>query len=253
MEEVEVLTDPLEVKKLLANGKITDINAFMKQMAREHSDLVQDPEAFDRQWEANTGKQIIADFKAKAPESIGSKRSELQEALDSHGLAESFEELTDKQRSYGRITAKLSFACSVDDIEKVFRWAEVEFGALSWREKCLALFQAGELIGTTPTNYRGIRAIFLEIVKENVIEIKADYLEAKNKVEATQKVVCAKLLKAKDTNDIEMVFDWAEIELQRQLMVADKYIVFFQIAEMIPFDEKKYKAIRKIFMRMNKD
>lgn len=254
MEEVQVLTDPEEVKKLLAKGTITDIGAFMKEAAKSNPDLI-DPEKFEKKWNEDKAARALKEFTEAAPEAIGTKRAELEEILEKHspGLSAAFAEMTPKDKFYGQLTAKLSFAISNDEIEKIFTWGEVEFGQMAWREKCLALFQAAELIGTTPANYRGIRKMFLEMVKGNDIEIKPEYLQAEDARQATQKAVCAKLLKVEDIAGVETIFDWAEVELKRQLMVADRYIVFFQIAEMVVLTEDHYKAMRKIFVRMNKD
>jgi hypothetical protein len=95
--------------------------------------------------------------------------------------------------------------------------------------------------------------MFLSLVVGNDVEIKPEYLEAKDKRDACQKTACAKLLKANDKADIEDIFDWAEVELQNQLTPADRYIAFFQVAEMVPLSEDNYKAERKIFVKMNKD
>jgi hypothetical protein len=255
VEGVQVITDPNEVKELLKKGTVTDINAFIKNAARNNPDLVKDPEAFEKQWETDKARRAVEDFKVAEPERIGTKRAELEDVLEKHGieLADAYDKLSDKQKAYGKITSKLSFAISIDEIEKIFTWAEIEFGQLSWKEKCLSLFQAAELIGTTPANYRGIRKIFLAIVEGNTLEVKPEDLRASTKAESVQKAVGAKLLKTKDNGEVEECWNWAEVELQKQLMTLDKYIVFFQIAEMIPLTEDHYKTIRKIFVRMNKD
>lgn len=255
MENVQVLTDPEEVKKLLAQGTITDIDAFIKNSANKSPDLVKDPEAFARSWEADRGRMVVDAFKKAEGERIGTKRAELGEVLESHGLglAEAYDKLTDKQKSYGKITSKLSFAISIDEVEKIFTWAEIEYGPLTWEEKCLSIFQAAELIGTTPANYRGVRKILLAMLEGNTVEVSSADLEADTKIQTIQKIVGAKLLKATTPADVEACFDWAEVELQKQLMPLDKYIVFFQIAEKVPLDEDHYKAVRKIFIRMIKD
>lgn len=250
-----VITDREEIEKLLAKGKISDINEFMKEAAKANPDLVPDPEKFNEQWEKDKASAALADFKDRAPQAIGTKRAELEEVLAEHGigLAESYETLSDKQKAYGQVTSRLSFASGIEDVEKIFTWADIQFGAFSLRERCLAMFQGAELIGTSPANYRGIRKMFLEIVKGNDIEIKPEYLEAKDKREAVQKSVCAKILKAKDIVDIEDILDWAEVELDKQIGIADRYVVFFQVAEMVQFTDAIYKAVRKILVRMNKD
>ena len=253
-------------------GKITDIFGYLKKAVETNPDLAKDSktlqaikannkqeiEAAKRlqsDYEANVGKKIVDDFKAAEGDRIGTKRAELEDVLEKHGigLADAYEKLTDKQKAYGKITSKLSFAAGIDEVEKIFTWAEIEFGPLSWKERCLSLFQAAELIGTTPANYRGIRKIFLALTEGNTLEVKPEDLIAPDKVQTVQKTTGAKLLKAKDFADVEACFDWAEVELQKQLVTLDKYIVFFQIVEMLDLGEKHYKAIRKIFVRMNKD
>ena len=104
------------------------------------------------------------------------------------------------------------------------------------------------------TNLKDARAVIAWRKSTAVdIEIKPEYLQAEDARQATQKAVCAKLLKVEDIAGVETIFDWAEVELKRQLMIADRYIVFFQIAEMVILTEDHYKAMRKIFVRMNKD
>jgi hypothetical protein len=255
MEEISVLTDPEEIKNTLAKPNITDIGAFLKDAALRNPDLVPDPQAFAENWDRDRGKSIIHDFKERAPDAIGTKRAELMEVLKEHeiGLEEAFADLTDKQKSYGKITAKLSFASGIDEIEKIFNWAEIEFGPLSMREKCLSIFQGAELIGTAPAQYRGIRKMFLEMVKGNNVEVKEEYLEGKSKQDKIQKSVCAKLLQAITTKDVEDIFDWAEVALDRQIVTLDRYVVFFQVLEMVPLTEETYKVIRKILIKMAKD
>lgn len=250
-----VITDRAEIEALLSRGSVADIGEFIKQAAKDNPDLVPDPQAFEEQWEKDKAAAALAEYKERAPEAIGTKRAELAEVLEEHGigLAESYADLTDKQKAYGQVTSRLSFASSIDDIEKIFTWADIQFGQFSMRERCLAIFQGAELIGTSPANYRGIRKMFLEIVHGNDVEIKPEYLEARDAREAVQKAVCAKLIKAKSPANVEDIFSWAEVELGKQIGVADRYIVFFQIAEMIRFDVRIYKAIRKVLCRMNKD
>jgi hypothetical protein len=227
--------------------------AFMSDSIKAHPEWAKDTKGLKDI--KDQGQQILADFKANESERIGTKRAELRESFERQGLelAEPFENMTDKQKSYGKITSKLSFAISIDEVEKIFTWAEIEYGHLTWEEKCLSIFQAAELIGTTPANYRGVRKILLAMIEGNTVEVSSADLQADTKVQTVQKVLGAKLLKAVTPADVEACFDWAEVELAKQLMVLDKYIVFFQIAEKVPLDEDHYKAVRKIFIRMNKD
>jgi hypothetical protein len=260
-----VSIDKEAIQETLKKDKITDIFGFIKKQAKATPELVADPDtinrmrreakAFEEKRAEALGDSILADFQDRAPEAIGTKRAELEEVLAEHGigLADAYESLTDKQKAYGQITSRLSFASGVDEVEKIFTWAAIQFGEFSLREKCLAMFQGGELIGTGPANYRGIRKMYLEIVKGNKIEIKPEYLEAKDKREAVQKSVCAKLLKAKSPTELEDIFSWAEVELGKQIGIADRYIVFFQVAEMITYTDGIYRAMRKILVRMNKD
>jgi hypothetical protein len=254
MEAVQVFSDPEQIKEILAKGKITDIAEFIKAQAKANPDLVKDPAKFEEQWNRSAGGQAVAELKQNEADRIGTRKSELAEILEKHspGLAEAFAELTPKDKLYGQLAGKLSFAVSVDQVEKIFNWGEVEIGAFTWRDRCLALMQAVELMGTLPQHYRGMRKIFLEAIKDNTIEIKPEYLQASSATEAIQKAVCAKMAKASSNEDIETIFDWAEVELQKQLLTADKFIVFCQIAEMMPFDEARYRTIRRIFVRMNK-
>lgn len=249
-----VISDRTQVADLLKQGKITDIGAFLKDAARKHSDVV-DPDEFDRKWDYDAGAAIVKDFAGREGEAIGSKRSELQEVLKDHEsrLVDAFSEMTDKQKSYGSVASKLSFANGYDEVDKIFSWADIQLGPMSVREKCLSMLQAAQLIGTTPANYRGVRKMFLSIVAGNNIAIQPEWLVASDKAEATQKAVAAKLLKAESIEDVEACFDWAEVELRRQLPVADRYFVFFQVAEVAPLGEDHYRNLRKILCRMNKD
>ena len=120
-------------------------------------------------------------------------------------------------------------------------------------EKCLAVLQGAQLIGTKPENYRGNRKIFYAMVQGNDIEIPAEWLEAKNAEDAAQKAIASKLLKVQELGDIEDIFDWAEVQLDRQITVTDRYFIFLQIAQVINYTDEIFKAIRKILVRMNKD
>jgi hypothetical protein len=251
-----VIADKVEAERILGKGKIADIAAFIKNAARANPELVKDPEAFDREWDYHpTPQQMSDELAERLPESIGTKRAEFHEVLEKYDadMAKSYSELTDRQKAFGQIASKLSFVNGIDEADKIFAWADIQFGDVTIREKCLAMFQAAQLIGTLPMNYRGVRKMFVAMVAGNSIDVQTEWLEAKDKYEATQKAIAAKLLKADSIHSVESIFDWAEVELARQLPVMDRYFVFFQVAEVIPFTEDHVKALRKILIRMNKD
>ena len=253
-----VIADKAEAEKLLKKGNITDIGAFMKAAARNNPDLVKDVDAFDKAWDAKNPdkiQQIREELGEEMAESIGSKRSAFMEVMDKYNveMAESYDNLTDRQKAYGKMASKLSFANGIEEVDKIFAWADIQFGDVTIREKCLAMFQAAQLIGTLPMNYRGVRKMFVAMMAGNEIDILPEWLEAKDRQDAIQKAIAAKLLKADSIHAVESVFDWAEVELARQLPVMDRYFVFFQVAEVIPFTDDHFKALRKILIRMNKD
>ena len=255
MEAVSVLTDKEEVKNLLAKGNITDIGEFMKTQALAHPELVPDPEAFNEAWDRQTAAAVVKEFSEKAPERIGSKRAELLDALSKYNqsLVDAWNQATPRQKCYGQVASKLSDANSMDDITKVFTWADIQFGDFTLAEKCLAILQGAQLIGTKPENYRGNRKIFFAMIANNDIEIPAEWFEAKNGEDAAQKAIASKLLKVKSIPEIEEIFDWAEIQLDRQIIVADRYFIFLQIAQVINCTDEIFKTIKKILIRMNKD
>jgi len=249
-----ITSDPEEIKDLIEKGTISDIGEFIKQAARE-SDLVADPEKFEENWNRHASARALEQYKHNAPESIGSKHAELARSMKEHGidLQAEYDKLTPKQKFVGKLTAKLSFASTIKDIADIFTWAEIEMGPMGWKERCLALFHSAQLIGTDAASYRGIRKIFLLLTEGNDIAILPEYLKADNAREAIQKAACAKLLKAKSNEDVENVFTWAGVELGQSIGNIDRYVVFYQIVEMLEIGKEQYQSILPTYCLMSKD
>jgi hypothetical protein len=256
MDNIAVTADAEEVKNLLTKGRITDINEFIKEQARKSPEYVADPATFEAQWNQHAATQAIAEFKEAAPESIGSKRSELQSIVESYdkSLAKAFDEVTPLEKFIDLLEEKMSWASGVEEIEKLFTWAEVESSKkLDYTHKGNILMSSVGYIGTNPRHYRALRKMFLEAVKDNQISIDLSTVNAKSKDEAAQIAGQLKLLKAKTTGDIEDIFAWIEIEMGQVLATKDRYMAFWLTAQNVLLDEDHYKAIRKIFIRMNKE
>ena len=247
-----VSADKAELQEVLAKGTIKDIAGFMKEQARANPDLV-DPDAFEAQWNKSHADPVPA--KMDESENIGTKRTELQSILYEYDkpLADAFKQVTPKQKAFDDYISNLSFCKTYAEIDKVNAWGEVEFGAMNLEDKACALFNSIGYIGTTPRHYRAARKIFLVFISDVFVDIRPEDLKASTAYQAAILACKAKLLRARSNTDIENCFDWLEIEIKQQVTTLQRMISFFQAARDIPMTEKKYKELKSIFIRMNKD
>ena len=249
-----VSADKAAFQEVLAKGTIKDIGAFIKDQARANPDIV-DPKAFEERWNKSHADPVQAQFRDAAAENIGTKRTELENVLTQYDkpLAEAFKQVTPKQKVFDDYISNLSFCKTYAEIDKVNSWGEVEFGAMNLEDKATALFNSIGYIGTTPRHYRAARKIFLTFIADVYVDIRPEDLKASNAYQAAILACKAKLLRARSTTDIENCFDWLEIEIQAPVTTLQRMISFFQAARDIPVTQDKYKAIKSIFVRMNKD
>jgi hypothetical protein len=254
MDEISVSADKHALQEIIAKGTVKDIGAFIKAQARANPDLV-DPEAFEAQWNRSHADPVPTEFNQEAAENIGTKRAELETVLSKYDapLAEAFQAVTPRQKIFDDYISNLSFCKTYAEIDKVNAWGEVEFGAMSLEDKATALFNSIGYIGTTPRHYRAARKIFLAFIADVYVDIRPEDLKAADAYQAALLACKAKLLHAKSSADIENCFDWLEVEIQTPLTTMQRMISFFQAARDIPVSPDKYKAIRQIFVRMNKD
>lgn len=246
----DIVYDIPSIEEALKKEKITNIEKYMK-----------DTMGIDISKKDSTGfvddksKTILDEFLENMPEAITSQKEELNELLQKYDspLAEAFTKATPEQKFVELVSSKLSLANSNEEIEKIFIWAEIESKKeFSIKEKVLMILAASLWLDMTQVTYRGIRKMFLEMTRDNTIEVLPEFLKGKDKRDAVQRETCAKLLKAKSYKEIEDIFDWAEIELRLQIGIQDRCVVFFQVAEMIDYDDSHLTNVKKIFIKMNK-
>ena len=112
---------------------------------------------------------VIAADIARDEQRVGTIRqnmiAEFEEQADLASLKESFNKMTPEQKAWGKLVGKLLSVNGNADVEDAFTWFQEEypnFGELTNRDKCLAMFQAAETMDLNdPSIYRGIRKIFV--------------------------------------------------------------------------------------------
>jgi hypothetical protein len=267
MNDNGLITEPDEMRALLEKEKITDISEYIKKSVKQMgpteielpdgTTTIVDPDEFSIKWdkESKANKETLDEFLENMPEAITSKREEFVEVLKKHEspLAEAFEKATPEQKFVELVSSKLSFAQGLHEVDKIFTWAEVELNrAIEVHERVLLIFSACMWLDMTQTTYRGIRKIFIELVRNNKVEVKPEFLEAPTYREQVQRAVCKKLLGVKNNIDVENIFDWAEVQLKLQVGIQDRVLVFFQVIQMLDFNAEQLKEVLGIFVKMNK-
>ena len=238
--------------------KISDVLGYLAEKTKGMELTEEDKTRFEAERQAAQMAHRSMEYelieKLQKEENFGTKRAAVKEALETNGsaLAKAFEDVTPEQRYAGNVVGAIAAANGKKDIEDAFVWAAVEgrqhgFPPLTWYEKGLFLFQAAHVIGVaTPAGMRGVRKMFFvakgDFSDESKIEMKDE--------NGTERRLLRLLIKAKTNEDVEQAWTYAEQESGMGIRDVMKCFSFFQVLQFCEFDEKKFKGMVNVYLKM---